>query len=328
VYRAVVDYYLDPGVPGAVSDLRRDVVAYLRRHADDPTQVDDAELAVAELVGNAVDHSGGPVWVSVDWSGPRPLLAVHDLGEHFSANADLPEDALAESGRGMFLAAHLTEQLAVAARRVGNRVSARLPVHRSPQPDHAPIRTTRGALPQLDEAGPEGFGREPFLRALVVQLASTVEAAQGPDAANADVAQVGIDIGAQMEAEYRRAKDVVGRMSPEQIADCLVRLKRSIGGEFFVIEVTENRIVLGTHSCPFGTTVQRAPALCRMTSSVFGGIAARNADGATVVLEERIAVGDPGCRVVVLLGDQPEAPEAWAGHRYPPVGDLAPPGDV
>jgi hypothetical protein len=40
-----------------------------------------------------------------------------------------------------------------------------------------------------------------------------------------------------------------------------------------------------------------------MTSSVFGGIAARNSEeGATVLLEERTALGDTGCRVVVELG--------------------------
>jgi hypothetical protein len=52
---------------------------------------------------------------------------------------------------------------------------------------------------------------------------------------------------------------------------------------------------------------------------VFGGIAARNNDGpVTVLLEERIAVGDPGCRVVVHLRD--DAGESALGHRYlPPV---------
>ena len=60
-------------------------------------------------------------------------------------------------------------------------------------------------------------------------------------------------------------------------------------------------------SFSFGDAVKAAPALCRMTSSVFGGIAARNrADGAAVVLEERISVGDPGCRVVVHLCAPPE----------------------
>lgn len=52
-----------------------------------------------------------------------------------------------------------------------------------------------------------------------------------------------------------------------------------------------------------------------MTSSVFGGIAARNTGGSTVQLEERIAVGDPECRVIVWLG--PDAREKTAyGHTY------------
>jgi hypothetical protein len=40
-----------------------------------------------------------------------------------------------------------------------------------------------------------------------------------------------------------------------------------------------------------------------MTVGVFGGIATRNvAEGeASVLLEERIAVGDPSCRIVVRL---------------------------
>jgi len=53
-----------------------------------------------------------------------------------------------------------------------------------------------------------------------------------------------------------------------------------------------------------------------MTSSVFGGVAARNhPGGASVLLEERIAVGDPGCRVVVYLGDAPAA-AGPVTHRY------------
>jgi len=52
-----------------------------------------------------------------------------------------------------------------------------------------------------------------------------------------------------------------------------------------------------------------------MTSSVFGGIAARNGGDVSVVLEERIAVGDPGCRVVIYFGDPPESTHRFA-HRY------------
>ena len=100
-------------------------------------------------------------------------------------------------------------------------------------------------------------------------------------------------------------------MTPEQLGRCFVRLKHAIDGGFSVVEATPERIVLENTRCPFGDSVLRAPALCRMTSSVFGGIAARNTEGeVAVLLEERIAVGDPGCRVVVSLA--PPAEEAAA----------------
>lgn len=56
-----------------------------------------------------------------------------------------------------------------------------------------------------------------------------------------------------------------------------------------------------SHRCPFGKDVRNAPELCRMTSSVFGGIAARNFGHARVVLEKRIALGDEACAVAVYL---------------------------
>ena len=116
-------------------------------------------------------------------------------------------------------------------------------------------------------------------------------------------------------------------MTPEQVGRCYVRLKHAIDGGFYVIEVSEDRIVLGNTRCPFGDVVRLAPSLCRMTSSVFGGIAARN-NGAPVgvLLEERIAVGDPGCRVVVALSPQAGVDSALA-HRYaPPVDENDRPG--
>ena len=121
-----------------------------------------------------------------------------------------------------------------------------------------------------------------------------------------------------MEEEFRLATEAVGRLSPEQLGECYVRLKHAIDGEFTVVEATPDRIVLENRQCPFGEAVHRAPALCRMTSSVFGGLAARNSpDGASVLLEERFAVGDAGCRVVVYLGPPPPDVAPFA-HRYRP----------
>ena len=115
----------------------------------------------------------------------------------------------------------------------------------------------------------------------------------------------------------------MGALSHGQIADVYVRLKAAIEGDFYIVEANERRIVLGNRACPFGEVVRRVPGLCRMTSSVFGGIAARNASGSTVVLEERIALGDPECRVVVWL-TAPESARESVGHAYAPRdGDLA-----
>lgn len=318
-----MDWYLDGEDAEAVSALRRETTDYLRRHGTESSDFDAAELVVSELLGNTARHAAGPVWATLSWPDDAPVLTVRDLGPGFDPDlldgaSDLWVDPLQESGRGLFLISHLAPSFAAAMRPgEGMEVSVTLPVSRRRELSHDRPRRSTAALPALEEArATGGFGKESFLRALVVQLAQTLEFDHGPDAADSAVAQVGTDVGGQMEEEFRRAEQVVGRMTPEQIARCYTRLKHAIDGGFYVIECTEDRIVLGNTRCPFGEVVRQAPSLCRMTSSVFGGIAARNGDGpVSVRLEERIAVGDPGCRVVVQLsGVEPAG--ADFGHVY------------
>ena len=311
-----MDWCIDADDGEAVRELRREVADYLRRHATADSDVGAAELAFGEVVGNIARHASGLAWIHLDWSRAAPVLTVHDLGPGFVPSLQLPDDPFSGSGRGLYLVAHLTDELQVASKRAGGtKVSVTLPVRRRAERSFDPPRRRSAGLPAPEEADDDGmFGKEAFLRALVVQLAQHVEREQGPDAAAAAVAQVGADVGGRMEDEYRRARSLTERLTPEQIADLYVRLKHAIDGDFYVIEASEEQIVLGNRRCPFGDAVKRSPALCRMTSSVFGGIAARNADGASVQLEERIAVGDPECRVVVRLDGTPaDAPDA---HEY------------
>lgn len=325
-----MDWFFDGEDPRAVTALRHEVTEYLRRHAREGSDLDDAQLVISELLGNTARHAAGPVWATLSWGEELPLLTVQDLGPGFDPllldTADeRTMDPLQESGRGLFLISHLAPAFAAEAREhQGMNVSVTLPVTRAPETSHDRPRRTTAVLPELDEAQPEGgFGRESFLRALVVQLAQTLELDHGPDAADSAVTQVGTDVGGRMEEEFRLAEQIVGRMSPEQMGQCYTRLKHAIGGGFYVIEASEKRVVLGNTRCPFGDVVRRAPSLCRMTSSVFGGIAARNNDGpVTVRLEERIAVGDPGCRVVVELQDG-ELGDSSVGHRYTAPTDPA-----
>lgn len=311
-----MDWYLDTENIETVSELRIEIAGYLRRHGEPGSDFDAAEVIVSELLTNEARYANGPAWVSVQWPSTKPVMQLHDLGPGFEAPEGLP-DPTSVGGRGLMIVDELADDLRIAARSAGGSVvEATLPVRRASTPSHDPPRHSADALPRLNEARPEGgFGKEAFLRALIVQLARAVEAQHGPDAAEAAVAQVGIDVGMQMGAEYRQAKDIVDRLTPAQLGECFVRLKHAIDGNFYVIEATDEKIVLGNTTCPFGDVVKQAPALCRMTSSVFGGIAAeQNPDGAMVLLEERIAVGDPGCRVVVYLGEPPAG--AADGHRY------------
>lgn len=309
-----MDWYIDSSDHEALSELRHEFGDYLRRHADADGDIAGSQLVFAELVNNAAEHAGGPIWISVDWGREHPVLTVWDLGDAFDASSITMPDRADERGRGLAIASALAADLELAARHGGGtRTQAELKVSRPPQASADPPRRTIDVLPDMEEAGPDGFGKESFLRALVVQLAQELERRHGPVAAEEAVAQVGTNVGGQMEREYRTAANVAGSLSSQQLADCYVRLKHAIDGGFFVIEASQERIVLGNTRCPFGEAVIKSPALCRMTSSVFGGIAARNTGEATVVLEERIAVGDPGCRVVVNLGTGEMPPH---GHRY------------
>jgi DNA-binding CsgD family transcriptional regulator/anti-sigma regulatory factor (Ser/Thr protein kinase) len=319
-----MEWALDGRDAGAIAALRREIASYLGRHAEPDSDVAGAELVIAELLSNVFEHAAGPAWVRAIWEGERPRLEVHDLGPGFLLDPRLPEPRHA-SGRGLFIVDAIADDLARAGKAAGgSAVSATLPVRRRVERSRAAPRRTVAAHPSLEEARPDGtFGKEAFLRALVVEMAQTIEAEQGPDVAAATVAQVGADIGGRIEEAHRAATGIAGRLSPEQIADLYVRLKGAMGGDFYVIEADERRIVLGNRRCPFGPVVRGQPALCRLTSSVFGGIAGRNASRSAVVLEQRIALGDPECRVVVWLGDH--GPPDVARYAGPDDGEVSDP---
>ena len=157
--------------------------------------------------------------------------------------------------------------------------------------------------------------RDVFLRTLLRELAGTLQDVVGLDEASGFVSVVGQRIGDQINAGYTAALGTT-ELSREQVAAVLVDLKRRIQGDFFVIEQDEEKIVLGNRACPFAEKVIGRPALCMMTSNVFGVIAAENLGYARVEIEEAIARGDRGCRVVVHLKPAPDGPKPAAGREY------------
>ncbi len=159
--------------------------------------------------------------------------------------------------------------------------------------------------------------RDLFLRTLVRHLAGTLQDVVGLDEAAGFVSVVAQKIGDEINGEYKHALQV-SKLSRGQVSQVLVDLKRRISGDFFVIEESDDRIVLGNRACPFGDKVIGRPALCMMTSNVFGRIAADNLGYSRIALEQTIARGDAGCRVVIHLtpaGDAggPEGREYFGG---------------
>jgi len=177
-----VDWFFDARDTGSMRSLRDEFGAYLRRHADAEVDVAGAEMAFSELVTNAVRHAPGPAWVHLDWSAVRPVVEVHDLGPGFELRTSLPEDPFVVGGRGLYMVNHLTDELSVAAKRAGgSKVTTVLSVTRPLEESYDPEPTPTASLPAPEEAADDGtFGKESFLRALVVEMARAVESSEGP----------------------------------------------------------------------------------------------------------------------------------------------------
>jgi hypothetical protein len=169
-------------------------------------------------------------------------------------------------------------------------------------------------LPVLARDLPVTLERDIFLRTLIRELSGTLQDVVGLDEAAGFVSIVGQSMGRQIDREYRLALGV-DRLDEQQVPEVLVDLKRRIQGDFHVLEQDEEKIVLGNRRCPFGDKVLDRPAMCMMTSNVFGSITAENLGYAKVVLEETIARGAPGCRVVVHLKPTADAQQA-EGREY------------
>ena len=156
--------------------------------------------------------------------------------------------------------------------------------------------------------------RDLFLRNLLRELTGTLQDVVGLQEASGFISVVGQRIGDQINTDFKNALQV-DRLTREQVADVLVELKRRIQGDFYILEQSDDKIVLGNRTCPFGDKVLDRPSMCMMTSNVFGAIAADNLGYAKVALKETIASGHGRCVVTVYLKNTEEARRA-TGREY------------
>lgn len=289
-----MDWLVDREDRRALEHVAGDLDQYVRRHADSVAGFDHTTRTLRMLLERVCRCEGPLARVELDWRSERPTVTV--TGMPTGDNGKPPHTLSCEM-----------------------HAEAVLPARRRHERSFVLERVDPDSLPAAEEFGDDGrVSREPFLKALVVQTTSQVEREFGPDAIDRVITKVGSDIGNRMEDHYRRAHGIVERLTPAQMGELFVGLKQAIGGDFYVITANEEEIVLGNRCCPFGEAVRNSPGLCRMTSSVFGGIAARNAGFSAVCLDERIAIGDQECKVRVLLRPRGALPSH--AHRY--GGDL------
>ena len=154
--------------------------------------------------------------------------------------------------------------------------------------------------------------RDSYLRALLGNLVDTFEGVIGLRDAAGFMSIVGQRIGEEVNQNYRDALDKK-RLSRAEVAEAIVDFQRRVQGDFFVIEQDDEKIVLGNRACPFAERAFGHPSLCMTTSSTLGVLAAQNLGYAKVAIEQAIAQGHPGCRVVIHLkpGVQAEGREYY-----------------
>lgn len=133
------------------------------------------------------------------------------------------------------------------------------------------------------------------------------------------VEHIGLTASHCLEESARVSLGYRNAINPDQYADVIINIKNQIGGNFSRTSSQPGSIRVINTRCPFGDSVREAPELCRMTASVFGGIAARNFGYGKVELQKRIALGDDHCEVSVYTDEQSARDKP--GDEYRSVGD-------
>lgn len=173
----------------------------------------------------------------------------------------------------------------------------------------------------MDEPGHRPLNPISFLQAFIVQGLRVGERGCVQCGGTTDhVTQVGLAASGCLERVARERLGLMQPLAPDHYADLIIEIKNRIGGQFERVPGEAGSVRVVNHRCPFGELVEEAPELCRMTSSVFGAIAARSFGFAKVELHKRIANRDGCCDVRVWL--DPQAAAGHPGDEYRSEGDT------
>lgn len=137
-----------------------------------------------------------------------------------------------------------------------------------------------------------------FLQTFILELMHASEQ-QGQKHCEQLIEHIAKTAGCFFEETYRSETHKSGLLDSESYIELILGLKNNIGGKFSLASSNQDRITVTNSCCPFGERVTNFPELCGMTSSVFGGIAARNFGYAKVEIKKSIARNHGCCEVCV-----------------------------
>ena len=152
-----------------------------------------------------------------------------------------------------------------------------------------------------------------FLQTFVLELMHASEQ-QGQEHCEQLIEHIARTAGCFFEETYRNEKNIQSPLDRESYTDLILALKNNIGGKFSLAHTDQDSITVVNSCCPFGEGVTNFPEMCRMTSSVFGGIAARNFGYAKVEIKKSIARHDGKCEVCIYTN--PESAKGQPGTEY------------
>lgn len=152
-----------------------------------------------------------------------------------------------------------------------------------------------------------------FLQTFILELMHASEQ-QGQKHCEQLIEHIAKTAGCFFEETYRENTHKSGQLDSESYTELILGIKNNIGGKFSLVSSNPDCITVTNSRCPFGEQVANFPELCRMTSSVFGGIAARNFGYAKVEIKKSIARQDGQCDVCIYTN--PHAAKGHAGMEY------------
>lgn len=288
-----MDWCVDTRVSGASLLIESQLADHLARHAIEPSAVELARPTLRQAL-EGIDP--GPLWVTLDWSAHRCLLRVRRLGGELAGAPIGPGVTLAHEA-----VSSLTRREREGAGDPGEGTVFELAVARVPEPDIDLPPAPPGSLP-----APEPGLLLGMITGHIGAGSSLEDAAARAGATLADLLTTeGFDPGAGTPAA----------------AETFIEAERRLGADFELVDAEAGRAVVRNRRCPFGPAASRS--MCRFTSALAGGLAARDTGRSDVSVLETLAAGDHECRLVI---DTRDGLDRTVAHRYswPP----SPPGEI